>query len=363
MSRPKFSIITVCYNSEKTIEKTIRSVLGQTYDNIEYIIMDGGSQDKTLDIVRKYGEKIKIISEADDGIYHAMNKGIMRASGDIIGIINSDDWYEHNAVELAAEYLSRDNCDLVYGGCKCIYENGLIQEFRCRDIEEIPYRMVFAHQTVFIKKKIYEKYGIFNQRYKIAADYDMLLRFYECGVKMVEIPTNIAFFRMSGLSNTHYEEAVRETEEISFAHWDRKTAEIKHKIEKYSEERLAYARLQNCMNNIGQNFRKTVTELFCQENDYIIFGAGDYGIKCLQLLKDNGVQIECFVDNDKRKWGEICGDIEVKNPTFCKDNRKNVIIANVYYKGEIRKQLEKMGYRFGIDCIYAEDIIQKISKV
>lgn len=360
MSKIKVSIITVCYNSEKTIEQTICSVLGQTYKNIEYIVVDGGSKDKTLDIVGKYGDKIKVISEADDGIYHAMNKGIMKASGDIIGIINSDDWYEHNAVELAVEYLNYDNCDLVYGGCKCIFDNGLIQDLKCRDISELPYRMVFAHQTVFMKRKVYEKFGIFNQRYKIAADYDMLLRFYECGVKMVEIPANIAFFRMSGLSNTHYEDTIKETEQISFAHWDGKTEEVRFKIEKYSEERFAYARLQEAMNRTRQDLGRIVEEMFQEKNDYIIFGAGNYGAKCLQFLRDNGIFIDCFVDNNTTKWGERCGDVEIKNPFFIKHNRKNVIVANVYYKEEIRKQLEEMGYQFGVDCVFVEDILQRI---
>lgn len=357
----KVSIITVCYNSESTIEQTIISVLSQTYRNIEYIIVDGGSHDHTLDIIRKYGEKIKLISEADDGIYHAMNKGIMKSSGDIIGIINSDDWYECNAVELAVKYLSTNRFDLVYGGCKCIYDNGLTREFKCSKLEDILFRMVFAHQTVFVKREIYEKYGIFNQWYKIAADYDLLLRFYKCGVRMIEIPANMAFFRMSGISNTNYLNTIKETKEVALAHWDGYSLEIREKIERYSEERFAYAKLQENMNKVRQERTKNVIKVFPQESEYVIFGAGDYGLKSLMVLLQNGYTIESFVDNDSKKWRENCGGIEVKPPEYLRDNRRNVIVANVYHKEEIQKQLEDMDYRYGSDYVFMEDVIKKIT--
>jgi len=356
----KVSIITVCYNSESTIEQTILSVLSQTYHNIEYIIVDGASHDHTLDIIRKYSTRIQLISETDDGIYHAMNKGIMKSTGDIVGIINSDDWYESNAVELAVEYLRAEKFDLAYGGCTCIYDNGLTREFKCSRLEDILFRMVFAHQTVFVKKKIYEKYGIFNQMYKIAADYDLLLRFYKCGVRMIEIPANIAFYRMSGISNTNYLNTIKETKEVALAHWDGNSLEIREKIEKYSEERFVYAELQKDMNKVKHEMVEIALKFFSQENKYIIFGAGDFGIKSLMILLQNNYIIEYFVDNDSRKWGENCGDIEVKPPDYLREYHKNVIIANVYHKEEIQKQLEDMGYRYGIDCFFMEDILIKI---
>lgn len=360
MNLPKVTIITVCYNSGKTIEQTILSVLGQTYNNIEYIIVDGGSTDNTLDIVNKYNKKISVISETDEGIYHAMNKGIMKSSGDIIGIINSDDWYEDYAVELAVQYLDEKGCDLVYGRCKNLYGDGTMMEKRSDVLEELRYRMVIWHPTVFVKKRIYEKYGIFNQQYAIAADYDLMLRFYESGVKMVEIPKCIAYFRMSGKSNKEYEKTLIETKEVALKHWDGRSTEMKQKIEKYSDERMAYAKLERVTNKINQNLKKILSEMYSREKGYVIFGAGNYGTKCLSFLKVNGLIVEKFVDNDLKKRGEKCGDIEIEAPDYLKDNYKNVIVANVYFKEEIQKQLEDMGYRYGVDFIFVENIVEKL---
>lgn len=122
---PKFSIITVCFNSEETIERTIISVLSQSYQNFEYIIVDGASTDGTLGIVEKYVEKypdkIKLISEKDDGIYDAMNKGIRVASGDLIGIVNSDDYYETDALENISETYDGEKYEIVYGIIHCLH--------------------------------------------------------------------------------------------------------------------------------------------------------------------------------------------------------------------------------------------------
>lgn len=360
MSFAKVSIITVCYNSEKTIEQTIFSVLNQTYSNIEYIIIDGGSQDCTLDIIKKYGDRIQLISEIDDGIFHAMNKGIMKASGDIIGIINSDDWYEDYAVDLAVQFLNEADCDLVYGWWKNVFDNGVMSESKSDILENLRYRMVISHPTVFVKKVIYEKYGIFNQQYAFAADYDLMLRFYECGVKMVEIPRNLAYFRMSGKCNTQYGKTINEVREIALKHWDGQSVEIKEKIEKYSRERYVYANFQRAINIANRDLRKFMVKIFPQERAYVIFGAGSYGARYLQVAKYYGIEVEAFVDNDSKKWGEKCGDIMIEAPSYLKNSKRNIIVANVYHKEEIRKQLEDMEYQFGIDFVFIDDIVGKV---
>ena len=132
MDNPQFSIITICYNSGKTVERTLKSVLGQSFKNFEYIIVDGGSNDDTLDIVRKYEPlfqgRLKWKSEPDKGIYDAMNKGIVRVSGDIIGIVNSDDWLEPDALEKVHNAFIYNNCDtntLYCGGINYVTTNGV----------------------------------------------------------------------------------------------------------------------------------------------------------------------------------------------------------------------------------------------
>ena len=169
------SIITPCLNAEKTIRKTIESVLNQTYHNIEYWIIDGQSTDRTLEIIKEYqDDRIHLISEKDDGIYDAMNKGIRHASGEIVGIINSDDWYEPDSVAYAVSHHQDGKYNIQYGlmneynGNKCYmtwicYHNNL-------DNKMIP------HPTCFVDREIYRKYGGYDTKFPICADREFMMR-------------------------------------------------------------------------------------------------------------------------------------------------------------------------------------------
>lgn len=203
----KVSIITVAYNSVKTIEQTILSVLNQSYSNIEYIIIDGGSRDGTVNIIKKYSEKISYwISETDKGIYDAMNKGLDVASGDVIGIINSDDWYETNAVEVIVQYF-KNNSELE-GVCGDLLihldfnkYNMIKVAHSSINLSNIREKMSIAHPTLFLKKSFYLTYGNFDPKYSIAADYELLLRAMLKGAKLGYIPFLIAHFRVGGASS------------------------------------------------------------------------------------------------------------------------------------------------------------------
>lgn len=197
----KFSIITVSYNSVDTIEQTILSVLNQTYSNIEYIIIDGGSTDGTVDIIKKHEDKISHwVSEADNGIYDAMNKGIQLATGGWVGILNSDDYYELDAItKIHDAILSNSGSELVYGNLKLINENGTTTiERPITDLEMISNNMTISHPTVFVKRIIYEKFGLFNLNYKLTADWELLLRFFKSKVLFVYVNVLIANFRVGG---------------------------------------------------------------------------------------------------------------------------------------------------------------------
>jgi glycosyltransferase involved in cell wall biosynthesis len=183
---PTVSIITVAYNSEKTIKDTIESVLCQSYQNIEYIIVDGKSNDKTIEIASSYKNKFKgrlrIISEEDNGLYDAMNKGITAAKGDIIGIINSDDFYiDNKVIEKVVSRMVRENVDSLYANLVFISDIDKNKIVRTWIAKTGSFRMGWnpPHPTVFIKKSVYEKYGLFNTSFRIAADYDILYRFFE----------------------------------------------------------------------------------------------------------------------------------------------------------------------------------------
>lgn len=199
---PLVSIITICYNSEATIEQTIQQVLAQTYSNIEYIIIDGGSKDSTLRIIDKYKSKISVIvSEPDKGIYDAMNKGINRANGELIGIINSDDWYEVYTVEkVINHYLTLPSASntVIYGMIRLWKEN---KEFAIRRFHHnFLHETVIQHPTCFVPKTLYVKYGSFNSKYRIAGDYDLLNRFAENNVVFSNIDVVLANFRIGGAS-------------------------------------------------------------------------------------------------------------------------------------------------------------------
>lgn len=202
---PKVSIITVSYNAEKTIEKTILSVINQTYENIEYIIIDGKSSDKTLEIIKKYEKKISYwVSETDGGIYDAMNKGITKSTGDIIGIINSDDWYEEKTVEIAVENIFFHNVNGVCGNIIYHDINGNIiklEKFKSKpEACEMKKRMTIAHPSIFVKKDFYDLYGFFDVKYKISADYDLFLRAILKNCKLQYCENLNVNFRLGGAS-------------------------------------------------------------------------------------------------------------------------------------------------------------------
>ena len=179
----KVSIITVCFNSSKTIEETIQSVLSQDYPNIEYLVIDGGSIDGTQTIIQKYQGKIASwVSEPDQGMYAAMNKGISMATGDVIGILNSDDVYvSSRAVSELMDVMSNANADVVFADLILVDPNNLNKVLRYYDSGRFQPRKfrwgwMPAHPTVFVKKEYYDRVGLFALDYQIAADYEMLIR-------------------------------------------------------------------------------------------------------------------------------------------------------------------------------------------
>jgi glycosyltransferase involved in cell wall biosynthesis len=180
----KITIITVCFNSAKTIRDTIVSVLGQDYPDIEYIVVDGASNDATLDIVNEYRQKIaKVISEPDRGLYDAMNKGIAAATGDVIGILNSDDFYENDRVisTVAKVFAKIPDVDIVFGDVVFVRPTDLKTRYRHYTAGHFkPWKLRFGwmppHPGTFIKTRLYKKVGFYSLDYKIAADFEMFVR-------------------------------------------------------------------------------------------------------------------------------------------------------------------------------------------
>lgn len=217
----KVSIITVCYNSASTIEATIRSVISQDHKNIEYIIVDGRSQDPTLQIVDKYRDHVsKIISEKDDGIYFAINKGIAMATGEIIGILHADDFYtDEKVISKVVKTFQEKNVETLYGDLQYVdrEDAGKIKrhwssgEYR----EGLFYKgWMPPHPTFFVLKKCYDKYGLFNTSLRSAADYEMMLRLlhkYKCSTAY--IPEVLVKMRVGGKSNVSLSNRIKANRE------------------------------------------------------------------------------------------------------------------------------------------------------
>jgi glycosyltransferase involved in cell wall biosynthesis len=199
---PLVSIITVVLNGKKHIEQTIKSVLEQTYPNIEYIIMDGGSTDGTLEILKKCNDKIDLWkSEPDKGIYFAMNKGIGLTKGSLIGILNADDFYLPDAVKKVVENYKAQKADIYYGDMLLVTENS--PEIRMKpNILEMDEKPSIFHPTCFVKKEVYENAGLFDTQFRISSDYEFLLRCIRKNFKFSYIPEPITTFRAGGISGS-----------------------------------------------------------------------------------------------------------------------------------------------------------------
>lgn len=207
-----FSIITVSYNSEKTIERTIKSVLAQSFHDFEYIIVDGASGDSTLDIIKKYEplfeDRMKWISEPDKGIYNAMNKGIKLSSGAIIGIVNSDDWLEVDALSVLAGYLQDDSSNfnkILTGEMMFHYEDGTTHLFST-SVEQYEYyskrfRMGLNHPATFVPRIIYDQIGLFDERFSLYADADFFISCYEQNVGVCFVNKVLSNMSDGGASN------------------------------------------------------------------------------------------------------------------------------------------------------------------
>ena len=204
----KVSIITATYNSEATVQHTLDCIRRQDYPSIEHIIVDGLSQDHTLQIIHSFAHIAALISEKDEGIYDAMNKGISRASGNIIGILNSDDMYVDDAViSTIAEVFADEKVDVCYADLQYVQaadDAKVVRTWKSGPVSKrsFYYGWMPPHPTFFVRKEVYEKVGLFNTRLKSAADYEMMLRILvKYGLKAKYIPRVLVKMRTGGVSN------------------------------------------------------------------------------------------------------------------------------------------------------------------
>jgi len=218
----KISIITVCYNSAAFIRDTLESVTTQTYKDIEYIVIDGASTDATFDIVSEYRDKIThMISEPDHGLYDAINKGIKLASGDFIGILNSDDlFYDNLCIAKLAEFIElNQDADAVYSDLIYVKRNDIskkVRSYRVRrnSLWKVRFGFMIPHPTFYAKRELFEKFGLYKTNYRVSADFELMLRFMLNKIKILRLHVIMVKMREGGISNTGFRWILHQNMEI-----------------------------------------------------------------------------------------------------------------------------------------------------
>lgn len=353
----KVSIITVVFNGAETIEHTIQSVLRQTYSNIEYIVIDGGSTDGTQQIIEKYADRISYcISETDDGLYYAMNKGIEKATGEIIGIINSDDWYADDAVESMVEFFHCNAVELAYGKILMVLENYEEKVYANMPLESIWYQMALPHPAVFVKKELYDRMGGFNVNYRLAADYELVLRFYAKQAKFGYVDKVVAYFRKGGVSGIRQKEMCKEVYDISMSYVD--MCPYKVRVMPKIKEIYRWRYFSISVRKEKVPLHQLLDAYFGEEIIAInIFGTGVWGEICYNNLVSDGIEVLFFIDNDTLKWNSLFQGIHVVSPDKLKEVSAPVLIAVRGDGDKIKQQLQD---RYGTEmkCVSLMDLAE-----
>jgi len=203
----KISVITISYNAENTIEKTLKSIENQSYNNIDHIIIDGGSKDSTLEICNSFSHEAKIISESDNGVYDAFNKGLKLATGDVIGFLNADDtFYNENSIQDIVDAFSNNETDIVYGNLDYVNEESkVIRNWISRPYVKglLKKAWKIAHPSFYCKKEVYDRLGGYNDSFKIAGDFELCLRFLEINqVPSFYLNKKLVKMLVGGISNS-----------------------------------------------------------------------------------------------------------------------------------------------------------------
>ncbi len=277
------SIITVTFNCVDTIERTIRSVVSQITDEIEYIVIDGGSLDGTVDIINKYSDHISYwVSESDHGIYDAMNKGIKAAKGEWIAFINGNDWYLPNSLEKVIDAAKSTDVSILYGYVNAIYngsKDGYIGIDQPIDYDLIYFGNQYCHQGLFIKRELFDVIGLYDTKYKIYADHEWNIRAHKQGYDPYFLNFEVANYTIGGISSIESENV--EVQEIIINHY-RDAVFHSTQLEKY-RGRADFLYLMKTHPDELKN-------LLSGKREVIMWGIGNNGKECLSALEKIGIQ-------------------------------------------------------------------------
>lgn len=359
----KISVITVCYNSSATIERTIQSVIRQNYSDLEYIIIDGGSTDGTLDVIAKYQPYISLcISEPDNGIYDAMNKGLERTTGDVVAFLNSDDWYERDVFEKVKNYFNGSNADMVSGNIYLHSSDGQNHKYVLdrENKENIFFQVIYPQPALFVRKKFFEKTGGFDTSYRIAADAAWLINACIAGAEVLCVDDYFTYFRDGGISCQRKYEGYREQYKAALMCVKTKGQEhLVKKIEDYYSNILeTIAREQKIWEAINNNTEE-VKKLFYPQKSYYIWGAGMRGKACLDMLTKLEISIAGFIDQSPDK-------VRVENyPVISMeeiDRTHCICITPKGYEKDIKELLIKSEMNADHVLVYS-DLLEQIANI
>ncbi|MBR2215365.1 MAG: glycosyltransferase [Selenomonadaceae bacterium] len=345
----KVSIVTVCLNSKNCLEQAMRSVFYQNYDNIEYIVIDGGSTDGTLDIIKKYERNITYwVSERDKGIYDAMNKGVAKATGDIIGFMNSDDWYETDSISTIVATFSASDADIVYGDAIRINGNAFQKQQTLR-LKDLIFGMNICHQASFTRSKLLRE-NPFDTSYKISADYNFFLKMYFQGKKFRRVDAVIAFYRLGGISSNPWKNYI-ETRNVSLKlSKENVSAEFYQTIRRYFKDYrfhpLLFFLMARCQTKQVHSIK-----LLLEKYDFILFGAGKMGHKLLVVMRHIGLNVIAFWDSNKSLYDVMLGGMPVQSPHPKEiwPNNTIILVASKKANESISARLSSLGYINGQD--------------
>lgn len=334
----KITVITVCLNSEKTIEKTVRSVIAQRgwKWELEYIVVDGGSSDGTMSVIKKYSDHIdKYVSEPDRGIFDAMNKGIRMASGDIIAFLNSDDWYEENALKIVACAFMNEDCDCVCCDNYVLGRNGQRTYYDASKYvpDDLRIQMIYYHSAIFCKKEFLKKVGNFDLRYKIAADYNWFLGIVKRGARVRYLHQPVFTFSYGGVSSIHEIECAREARQIALCHLPADERIYRERIDSKFCESVLFASDKGILSH-------GLAELLGRQQVTILWGSGERGIRCAEWLQQSGIEVDAIVDSNRVLWGSFIGKVPVCSSEILDKQSCNLIITPKKYVDDIKKVLD-----------------------
>lgn len=340
----KVSVITVCRNSVNTIERTIKSVLRQNIEDLEYIIIDGDSTDGTQAIIEKYEKYISYwVSEPDEGLFYAMNKGIEKATGDIVAILNSDDYYEDETLKKVIKYFQDNHIDILTGNEYVIGKGGKREgKFQYNSMDEIHKRIIFMHPAFFVKRQCYKRIGAFNTKYKFSADYDWMIRAYDAGFSILDVNDFFVNCSEGGIGSTNSRMATIEQREIALKYRN------DLKIESYYNDKIEYAKYIDTYNKFIEKTDSVVWQLLrgkayeilgiSAKKSIYIWGTGLNGIRLYNLFFKMGITISAFVESYKTK--ELFHDVQVILPDEL-EYGSILFISPFEYKDEIKERIKR----------------------